>query len=145
MALEDATNPMQGVSGPGKFARRTDLEYRPDAYGEGVQYAAEKAGAPLAKAPKSPMLSEAPRVSAPQAPVTGLYEPTQRPNEPVTTGAPIGEGAGPEALMMNQSQDTPEDKARMLSYLPVLENAAAQPDSSQAFRNYVRVLRANLL
>jgi hypothetical protein len=91
------------------------------------------------------MLSQAPKVSAVQAPVTGLYEPTQRPNEPITHGTPIGEGAGPEVLMMNQSQDTPEDKARLLSYLPVLENAAAQPDSSQAFRNYVRVLRANLL
>jgi hypothetical protein len=42
MALEDATNPMQGVSGPGKFAKRTDLQYKPDAYGEGVQYDAEK-------------------------------------------------------------------------------------------------------
>ena len=145
MALEDATNPMRGVSGPGPYAKRTDLQYQPDAYGEGVQYAAEKAGAPLAKAPKSPMLSQAPVVSAAQAPVTGLYEPTQRPNEPITHGVAIGEGAGPEVLMMNQSQDTPEDKARMLSYLPVLENAAAQPDSSQAFRNYVRVLRANLL
>jgi hypothetical protein len=145
MALEDATNPMQGVSGPGRFARRTDLQYSPDTYGAGVEMAAQKAGAPLATAPKSPMLSQAPKVSASQAPVTGLYDPSQRPNEPVTQGAPVGEGAGPEALMMNQSQDTPEDKARLLSYLPVLENAASQPDSSQAFRNYVRILRANLL
>jgi hypothetical protein len=136
---------MQGVSGPGPYAKRTDLQYKPDAYGEGVAYDAAKSGAPLATAPKNPKLSQAPQVPVSQASTTGLYEPTQRPNEPVTHGTAIGPGAGPEILMMNQSQDTPEDKTRLLSYLPALEDAASQPDSSQAFRNYVRVLRANLL
>ena len=145
MALEDAKNPMQGVSGPGPYAKRTDLQYQPDAYGQGVAYDAAKAGAPLARAQKNPLLSQAPQVPVTQTPVTGLYEPSQRPNEPVTHGVPVGPGAGPEVLMMNQSQDTPEDRTRLLSYLPALEDAAAQPDSSQAFRNYVRVLRANLL
>jgi len=100
MALEDSTNPMQGVSGPGKYAKRTDLEYKPDAYGEGVQYAAEKAGAPLSKAPKSPMLTEAPRVQSDNAmPASvGLFEPTQRPDEPITTGVDVGPGAGSEIL-----------------------------------------------
>ena len=28
MALEDATNPMQGVSGPSTFSKRTDLAYQ---------------------------------------------------------------------------------------------------------------------
>jgi hypothetical protein len=145
MALEDATNPMQGVSGPGSFAKRTDLQYQPDAYGAGVQYAADKAGAPLAKS-GGVKLSQAPRVPAGGAPAgVGLYDPTQRPDEPITHGIPVGPGAGPEVLMMNQSQDTPEEKARLLSYLPALEAAAQQPDSSQSFRNYVRVLRANLL
>ena len=51
MALEDAKNPMQGVSGPGKFAKRTDLQYQSDAYGDGVAYDAAKAGAPLSKEP----------------------------------------------------------------------------------------------
>jgi hypothetical protein len=146
MALEDATNPMRGVSGPGPFAKRTDLSYQSPAYGEGAAYNAAKSGAPLATAPKSPMLSQAPKVAggAPAAGI-GLYDPTQRPDEPITHGIPVGAGAGPEALMMNQSQDTPEEKARLLSYLPALEAAAQQPDSSQSFRNYVRVLRANLL
>ena len=146
MALEDATNPMRGVSGPGPFAKRTDLSYQSPAYGEGAAYNAAKSGAPLATAPKSPMLSQAPKVAggAPAAGI-GLYDPTQRPDEPITHGVPVGAGAGPEALMMNQSQDTPEEKARLLSYLPALEAAAQQPDSSQSFRNYVRVLRANLL
>jgi hypothetical protein len=33
----------------------------------------------------------------------------------------------------------------MLSYLPALEALAQSPASSQSFRNYVRLLRANLL
>ena len=121
MALEDATNPMQGVSGPGKYARRTDLQYQPDAYGEGVQYAAEKAGAPLAKAPKSPMLSQAPQVPTQQMPAApasvGLFEPTQRPGEPITHGVDVGPGAGSEALMMRKSAEKLSDTlVKMLPY-----------------------------
>jgi hypothetical protein len=120
MAIEDARNPMQGVSGPGPYARRTDLEYKPDAYGEGVQYAAEKAGAPLAKAPKSPMLSEAPQVPAGRMPAPsgiGLFEPTQRPDEPITQGVNIGPGAGSEVLAMRKSSEKLSDVlVKMLPY-----------------------------
>jgi hypothetical protein len=97
MALEDATNPMQGVSGPGKFAKRTDLDYQSESYGDGVAYNAAKSGAPLERAPKSPKLSEAPRV---QASGVGLYDPTQRPDEPITAGIDVGAGVGSDALMM---------------------------------------------
>lgn len=120
MALEDATNPMQGVSGPGPYAKRTDLQYKPDAYGEGVQYAAEKAGAPLARAQKSPLLSEAPKVSGVQPAMpagVGLFEPTQRPNEPITQGVDVGPGAGSNALMMGKSIGKLSDTlAKMLPY-----------------------------
>lgn len=101
MALADSTNPMQGVSGPGTFAKRTDLQYQPDAYGEGVQYAADKAGAPLAKAQKSPMLSEAPQVPTANAGLgVGLFDKTNRPDEPITAGVDLGPGVGSNALMM---------------------------------------------
>lgn len=104
MALEDAKNPMQGVSGPGKYAKRTDLQYQSPEYGAGVAYEAAKSGAPLARAPKSPMLSEAPQVPTTQAaPLTGLYDPTQRPDEPITHGVNIGAGAGASALAMQES------------------------------------------
>jgi hypothetical protein len=59
MALDEATNPVKGVSGPGKFAKRTDLEVQSTGYGDKVAYNANKSGAPLATAQKSPMLSEA--------------------------------------------------------------------------------------
>jgi hypothetical protein len=101
MAIEDRTNPMQGVSGPGAFAKRTDLAYKSQSYGDGVAYNAAKSGAPLASAPKSPMLSQAPEVPAQGAgPITSLYAPTERPNEPITAGIDAGAGPGSAALGM---------------------------------------------
>lgn len=119
MALEDAKNPMQGVSGPGPYAKRTDLEYQSESYGDGVKYDAEKAGAPLARAPKSPMLSQAPQVPAgmPAPTSVGLFEPTQRPGEEITTGVDVGPGPGSNALMMGKSVEKLSDTlAKMLPY-----------------------------
>jgi hypothetical protein len=116
------------------------------AYGEGVETQAIKSGAPLAKTPdvRGARASDV-RAAAAQTPVTPLYAPTQRPDEPITTGIPMGPGAGPEVLGINNNVDSADDRARMVSYLPALEVMAASPSSSQAFRNYVRQLRANLL
>ena len=102
MAIEDAKNPMQGVSGPSTYSKRTDLSYKSQAYGDGVAYNAAKSGAPLETAPKNPKLSEAPVVgtTADTGKVTGLYDYTQRPNEAITTGIDMGPGAGSNALAM---------------------------------------------
>jgi hypothetical protein len=139
---------MAGVSGPGKFSKRTDgLSFQSTEYGSGVENAANKAGAPLARTEdvRGARASDV-REAAAQAPVTPLYAPTQRPEEPITSGIPMGEGPGPEVLGINQpSADTDADRQRMLSYLPALEALAQSPASSQSFRNYVRLLRANLL
>jgi hypothetical protein len=136
---------MAGVSGPGKFSKRTDgLSFESTEYGSGVENAANKAGAPLAKTPDVRATSRSEMGMAPSQ-VTPLYAPSERPGEPITSGIAMGEGPGPEVLGINNNLDTQEDKDRMLSYLPALEVVAASPNSSQAFRNYVRQLRANLL
>jgi hypothetical protein len=120
MALEDATNPMQGVSGPGPYAKRTDLAYQSESYGDGVAYDAAKSSAPLERAPKSPMLSQAPQVPAGGMPAptgVGLFEPTQRPNEPITQGVDVGPGAGSEVLAMAKSSEKLSDVlVKMLPY-----------------------------
>lgn len=124
MALEDSTNPMQGVSGPGKFAKRTDLQYQPTEYGAGVAYDAQKAGAPLAKSPDvagatNTAVRQAAERSAvnPQEALTPLFAPSQRPNEPITTGIGIGPGAGPEALAMGKATEKLSDiLVKMLPY-----------------------------
>jgi hypothetical protein len=52
-----------------------------------------------------------------QAPATGLFAPTERPGEPITTGIAMGAGAGPEALMMQKNTVKLSDSlAAMLPY-----------------------------
>lgn len=141
MALDEATNPVKGVSGPGKFAKRTDLEVQSTGYGDKAQYQAAKSGAPLATASKSPMLSQAPQASS--TPVTGLYDPTARPNEPVTQGVDAGAGAGPEALSMRGPDDT-NFRSAMMQYLPVLNFVSDQPNTSPETRAAIRQIMDNL-
>lgn len=117
MALDEATNPVQGVSGPGKYAKRTDLQVQSTGYGEGVQYDQNKAGAPLAEARKSPLLSEAPQVTSEKPSIAGLYDKTQRPNEPITAGIDMGPGPGSSALGMTKVQTKLSDTlAAMLPF-----------------------------
>jgi hypothetical protein len=124
MALEDATNPMQGVSGPGKFAKRTDLQYQSQAYGDGVAMQQQKSAAPLATSPdvrgatNTAVRQAAERsMVTPQEAMTPLYAPTQRPDEPITTGVAMGPGAGPEALSMGKATEKLSDVlVKMLPY-----------------------------
>jgi hypothetical protein len=93
-------NPLAGPAGPGKYSTRTDnLEMGSIAYGEGVETQAIKSGAPLSKTADA-VSGPRDRVRPDQTPVTGLYEPTQRPEEPVTAGIDMGAGPGSSALMM---------------------------------------------
>jgi hypothetical protein len=72
------------------------------AYGEGQETAMLNTAAPKSKTrgiadnvggrPADPL--------AQMAPVTPLFAQTERKDEPITSGVAVGEGAGPEALMM---------------------------------------------
>jgi len=112
-------NPKAGVSGPGKFAVRTDkLEMGSTAYGEGVETQAIKSGAPLSKTPDTrPARAGDVRDAATQGPITELYAPSQRPNEPITSGIDMGAGPGSSALIMQKNMIKLSDSlAAMLPY-----------------------------
>ena len=112
-------NPLAGPAGPGKFSTRTDkLEMGSTAYGEGVETQAIKSGAPLAKtADTRPARAGDVRDAATQGPVTELYAPSQRPNEPITSGIDMGAGPGSSALMMQKNMIKLSDSlAAMLPY-----------------------------
>jgi hypothetical protein len=112
-------NPKAGVSGPGKYSVRTDsLRMGSTSYGEGIDTAEIKSGAPLASTPdQRPMPAAEVRDAAAQAPVTELFAPTSRPNEPVTNGIDMGAGAGSNALMMAKSTERTSDiLAKMLPF-----------------------------
>jgi hypothetical protein len=103
--MAEPMNPKAGVSGPGKYSVRTDnLSMGSIAYGEGIETAAIQSGSPLSRTPdQRPMPAAEVRDAAMQAPVTGLYDPTARPNEPITNGIDMGAGAGSSSLMMRKN------------------------------------------
>lgn len=129
------TNPAP-VSGPGALSRRTDGTQPqmkiPDAqYGEQQDFQAIQAGAPMA--------------GTPSPPATPFGAPTERPDEPVTSGIDLGAGVGSDALGMVDPQAIQEkaDTDQLYSYLPVLEFLANRPGSSQSLKNVVRSLKAS--
>ena len=116
--MAEPMNPMAGVSGPGKYAVRTDnLRMGSTAYGEGVETSAIKSGAPLSRTPDQRPMPAAEVREAAMAPVTGLFDPSSRPGEAVTSGIDMGAGVGSEALMMAKSGEKLSDVlAKMLPY-----------------------------
>jgi hypothetical protein len=108
-------------------------------YGEGVETAAIKSGAPLAKTGDVKGMPSSEVRSAAQGPVTPLYAPTERPEEPITTGIDMGEGAGSEVLALRKPDDT-NFIAALTSYKPVLNFIADQPNTSPETRAAIRQL-----
>lgn len=128
------------VSGPGKLSQRTDMapqgaKYIPGGkYGEGKALMEQQMSAPMAGSatpkPTAPVLQ-----SAPKGKLTGLFDPTTRPDEPVTAGLPIGPGRSPEPQLAGEYD-------MINKYLPALEAMASQKDAPPAFValvNYVKV------
>ena len=117
-------------------------------YGEGQALMQTQQAAPLAAAPsieQSSMPSGLASAAALQ-PVVGLNEPSARPNEPVTAGAPLGAGPGMEALGPSPDQtfnkQLQADNQRLVQYLPSLEQMANDPSASNTFRNFIQYLKS---
>jgi hypothetical protein len=130
------------VSGPGALSRRTDgggagqpqQRLANAAYGEQKAFGEIQSGAPMAQAERQPM---------PQ--VTPLSAPTSRPEEPVTAGAPMGPGPGPEAIGVAKSMrdQSRMDTRQIAQYLPSLEQMANQPGVPTSFVRFVKYVREN--
>lgn len=131
------------VSGPGRFAKRTDGQpgsqpvrnLTGGPYGEGQEMAELQSSAPMSDTQGTPAPSGG---GSPLPPVTPLGAPSERPDEPVTAGAPVGEGPGLEALGMG---DPKPEMAALKKYLPLLEpvvNRADAPDSLRQLYMFVR-------
>jgi len=97
-----ARGPLAGASGPGKFSKRTDMDLGSTSYGEGQETAMLNTAAPKSKTrgiaddvggrPANPLTQI--------QPVTPIFSESQNKTQDIMTGAPMGPGAGPEALMM---------------------------------------------
>jgi hypothetical protein len=113
-----ARGPLAGPAGPGKFSTRTDgLEFQSPEYGAGVEQAAIKAGAPLAKTADVRGLPAGEVRAAAQEAVTPLFAPSQRPDEPITSGIAMGAGPGPEVMGANPIRiKTSDTLAKLLPF-----------------------------
>ena len=110
-----ARGPLAGASGPGKFSSRTDLPS--SYYGEGVETKAIQSQEPLSKT-RGVADDVGGRPANPPTPVTPLFAPTEQPEEPITTGVDMGDGAGSEILMMNQQRQTQSLSQTLSQMLP---------------------------
>ena len=109
-------NPVAGPSGPGRFSTRTDLPPSKE-YGERKQTEEIMSGAPTA----TTRGSADPRIGRPRTSmmeVTPLFAPSQRPEEPITSGVDIGAGAGSEVMgtRMAMGEKLSDTLAKMLPF-----------------------------
>ena len=133
------------VSGPGAMSRRTDgqgARYMSGGqYGEGQELMDLQTSAPMSQAPAQPRMRQG--RSAGQAVPEGarptpLFAPTERPDEPITAGAPFGPGPGPAPQV---GQPPAAKSAIVAKYLPYLEEATRWPDTPDTFKALVRYLQ----
>lgn len=124
------------VSNPGS-GRRTDGGPTQAAryisggqYGEGQQLMDMQRQAPMASSAPVRVPSPSMASAANALPITPITAPTQRPDEPLTTGMPFGAGGGPELLKLTPqtaklsdtvsklvSEDTTGEVAELYDYL----------------------------
>lgn len=116
---------------PGRaYPQRTDLNAPLPAtaaparqYGDRTAQLAAQRAVPMAPAPSAPAPAAAP--SRPLAPPPGSFgdvlRPTERPGEPVTAGAELGPGPGPEAIGGAPAANPVADRIRQLYMLEPTE------------------------
>jgi hypothetical protein len=126
------------VSGPGALSRRTDggPVQAAKEMSAGGKYGERKALQELQQS--APMQGNSipsvptPSISAPRTPVTNLFAPTERPNEPITAGAPTGAGRTPEPV---------GQYAMIEKYMPQLDVLASRDDSPESFKIFLGLVK----
>lgn len=129
------------VSGPGALSRRTDGGPVQGAkemaaggkYGERKALMELQQGAPMQGNPTPSVPT--PTVAAPRQPLTNLFAPTERPEEPITAGAPVGPGRTPAPASQYQMID---------KYMPELERLAASEDAPESFRTFLGLVKSSM-
>ena len=136
------------VSGPGQLSQRTDGKQPIMAlaggvkYGEQAQFQGIEAGAAI---PQQAGMPPAPATPVDQGPPpTGLGEPTQNPNEPVTAGAADGPGPGTAALNLPPGDDAQKLRQQFGPILPALIAQSQSQYATQAYKDSVQALIASM-
>lgn len=75
----------------------------------------------------------------------GLGSPTERPNEPITSGSPQGAGVGPEGLIGGPNPlDNKQAARESAQFYPVLAKLASLPGATTQTKILAQRMRANL-
>lgn len=134
------------VSGPGALSKRTDggptsqppMVANGGPYGSRQEMEAIQAGAALQgggggnTAPAGPTAAD----------MIPFGAPTQNPGEPITAGAELGPGIGPQAAGITSDSDA--TLAQLKPLVRSLEMMANLPSATAETRAYVRALKARL-
>lgn len=120
----------QGTPGKG-YSNRTDLTNKYD-------NAKDTAGAGGMTAPASAAPAQLPAYPE-DTPM--LTDPTQRPNEPVTDGLPVGAGRGPEALTNIDPRVT--ETQQLKRWMPLLDPLSDNPEVPESVKILIRYIRAS--
>ena len=140
------------VSGPGKLSRRTDggpaqvnAQMTGMAYGDNEDFMQIQEGAPMAASPRTPRGSSMGAMSAMgggNGAAVPLFSETQRPDEPITAGAPFGPGPGPSgSAEMSVDEMADMDRQVIKKYLPSMMSMVARGDTPEGFNRFVRHIR----
>lgn len=128
-----APNSPAVVSGPGALSRRTDsqpiMDMPDPAYGEQSEFRAMQAGAPMMQEPSMPR------------PEHGMFDPSARPDEPVTSGIGSGPGAGPEQAAYSKSDLFAADARELTPFMPDLMQIMNRGDAPQGYVQWLRHVR----
>lgn len=114
------------VSGPGSMSKRTDggpIDGQPVREVGGFEYGGRQEFAELQ--------GSAPMAQAEALPPTPIFAPTQRPDEPITSGVPVGPGSGPSAPPVVEAGAMSAKLARL-----------ADSDATGELRRYAELLAA---
>jgi hypothetical protein len=140
------------VSGPGQLSQRTDggpqqtqatMTGMP--YGENAEFNTMQAAAPMSAAGQTTARAPRPRQArGGQAAMVPLFSPTQRPDEPVTAGAPFGPGDGPPPTTATPTmrQMGIEEARSLVESIPALEQAANSEYGTDSFRRFVEYVKS---
>lgn len=136
------------VSGPGKFAKRTDnpqVEALATEYGEGTAMKDLRAGAPVQDPRKPTVQPDRGGAGVGAMPVAGFDAPTAMGDTPITDGAALGPGAGIEGLGLPQ-EDIDYARADVANmhpgFIEALVRASMREDATPSFKKYVRSVLA---
>jgi hypothetical protein len=115
-------------------------------YGEGIENLEMQQSAPMSKSGVNlpPVTDAAGALTARGRRVIPLSEPTQYPDEALTTGINSGLGAGKEVLAAPSmlAAQSSQDIAQLQALLPVYKTIAESPNATNATRNFYRWLRS---